>query len=199
MYFYLVADKQGPKTSNVLVDCKVQEMSLKDESVTSNVMKMGSVCEVFNTDNNNNHEKEAPSVCFEESETTAKEKATNGTLNENENQTINTNTRKARKKKQKKASKGASSTPTTTRVVDSKSQKVDDDKSLEGTYHINVTGRNIENITWRRVLDVILYKFCKWCIFQKNTRVHAQIFKESSIQASAFITREKQVKEYARN
>ena len=137
MYFFLVSDKEGPKTTKVLVDCEVQEMSLKDESVTSDVMKMGSVCEVYNDENNNNHEKEALSVCFEESGTTAKEKATNVTLDENENQP--TNTSKARKKKQKKASKATSSTLTTTKVEDSKSQKVDDDTSLEGTYHINVT------------------------------------------------------------
>ena len=114
-------------------------MSLKDESVTSDVMNTGSVCEVYNNDNNNNHEKETLSVCYEESGTTAKEKATNVTVNENGTQPTNTNASKARKKKQKKASKGASSTLTTTSVVDNKSQKVDDDTILEGTYHINVT------------------------------------------------------------
>ena len=115
-------------------------MSLKDESVTSDVMNTGSVCEVYNNDNNNNHEKETLSVCYEESGTTAKEKATNVTINENGTQLTNTNASKARKKtEQKKASKGASSTLTTTSVVDSKGQKVDDDTFLEGTYHINVT------------------------------------------------------------
>lgn len=138
MYFFLVGDKEGPKTSNVLVDCEVHEMSLKDESVASDVMKMGSVCEVYNNENNNSHEKEALSVCFEESGTPAKEKAMNVTLDENERNQP-TNTSKARKKKQKKASKATNSTLTTIKVVDSKSQKEDDDTSLEGTYHINVT------------------------------------------------------------
>ena len=137
MYFFLVSDKEGPKTTKVLVDCEVQEMSLKDESVTSDVMKMGSVCEVYNDENNNNHEKETLSVCFEESGTTAKEKATNVTLDENERNQP-TNTSKSRKKKQKKASKATNSTLTTTKVVDSKSQNVDDDTSFEGTYRINV-------------------------------------------------------------
>ena len=137
MCFYLVGDRQGFQTCNVLVDCEVQEICLKDESFTSDVIKMGSVCEVYNNDDNDSHEKEALSVCFEESGTTAKEKATDLTLNENENRP--TNTSKAKKKKNKKASKGASGTLTTTRVVDSKSQKIDDDTFLEGTYHINVT------------------------------------------------------------
>ena len=120
-----------------MIDCEVQELSLKDESVISDVIKMGSVCEVYNNHNNNNHEKEALSVCFEESGTTAKEEATNVTLDENENQSANKS--KVRKKKQKKVSNAAGSALTTTKVVDSKSQKVDDDASLEGTYHINVT------------------------------------------------------------
>ena len=132
-------------------------MSLKDESVTSDVMNTGSVCEVYDNDNNNNHEKETLSVCYEESGTTAKEKATNVTINENGTQPTNTNASKARKKKQKKASKGASSTLTTTSVVDSKSQKVDDDTSLEGTHLINVAtffNLSAQNITWRRVLPM---------------------------------------------
>ena len=152
-----------------MVDCKVHEMSLKDESVTSDVMNTGSVCEVYNNDNNNNHEKETLSVCYEESGTTAKEKATNVTVNENGTQPTNTNASKARKKKQKKASKGASSTLTTTSVVDSKSQKVDDDTSLEGTHHINVATffkLSAQNITWRRVLDVM--NFTNALCFKKH-------------------------------
>ena len=147
LYVFLVGDKGGPKTSNLLVDREVQEMSLKDES-----MKMGSVCEVYNNDNNNNHEKEALSVCFEERDTTAKEKTTNVTLDENEIQP--TNTSKTGKKKQKKVSNAASSTLTTTKVVDSKSQKVDDDTSLEGTCHINVT--TFFNLSAEIYLTIIL-------------------------------------------
>lgn len=111
-------------------------MSPKDESVSSEVMKTGSVCVVYNNGGNNSHDKGAQAVCSEESSgTCAKERATDEALKENENQPTNTTSiskPKGRKKKQKKTSKGASSTLTATRVKESKSQKADDDTCLQG-------------------------------------------------------------------
>lgn len=129
---YTVGGKQDPRTSSVLIDCEVQEMSPGDECVSS-VATETVVCVSYNS-NGKSNKKEALSVCSAEGGKTAKERVT--TLEENVEQLTNTTCipkPKGTNNTEKKGSKGTSGTLSATTAKDSGGPpNVNENTCLEG-------------------------------------------------------------------
>lgn len=128
---YTVGGKQDPRTSSVLIDCEVQEMSPGDECVSS-VATETVVCVSYNS-NGKNNKKEALSVCSAEGGKTAKERVS---LEENVEQLTNTTCipkPKGTNNTEKKGSKGTSGTLSATTAKDSGGPpNVNENTCLEG-------------------------------------------------------------------